>query len=162
MPNEKPRYLRGNEGLVAHTSAVYWLIENEPSLLPKSMSEIRHEIASGLCVLALLDDILVGYVSISAGIYDGRKFAKVSSHVVDPDTRRQGIGTDLARRIYNLAKELYTEHKVITVVGPENVRKFERLGMVRIDKHDVPKEFIDTTSIKLDIDTPHKIILIEP
>jgi len=162
MISGEVEYPVGNENLLIYDSAVFWLIENEPNLLPKSIEKIRQEISNGLCVLALLYGKLVGYVSISADIYDGRKFTKVSSHVVEFNSRYNGIGSKLAKKIYNLAKERYPEYKVITVVGPENVRPFEKVDMVQIDKHDVPKEWIDTTSIQLDIDTPHKIIMIEP
>lgn len=162
MRNERVKYLVGNESLLIYYLTIFWLIKNELNLLSKSIEQIRYEISNGLCILALLDGELVGYVAILADTYDGRKLAKVSSHVVDPDTRRQGIGSKLAKEIYDLARELYPDYKVITVVNSENVRPFEKLGMVQIDKYDVPKEFIDKTSIDLNIDTPDKIIMIEP
>ena len=160
MDKKKPEYLRGNESLTVYTPRVHWLIENEPAMLPKSIEEIELEMSNRLCILALFYEKLVGYVSIIP--YKRMKLVKVSSHVVEFNSRENGIGSELSKQIYDLAKELYPEYKVITVVGPENVRKFERLGMIQIDKHDVPKEFIDTASIDLDIDTPDKIIMIEP
>ena len=152
-------YPRGCVRLLIYVKIIFDIIANEPALLPKSMMQIIRDMVLGRCILALVSKKLVGYVATIP--YKKMKLAKVSSHVVEFDSRENGIGSKLAKEIYDLSKKLYPQCKVITVVDPENARKFERLGMVRIDKHDVPKEFIDTTSIDLNIDTPNKIIMIE-
>jgi len=154
------RYIVGKKFLILYLFPIFWLIKKEPNLLPKTTKTIMRVIINKFCIVALNWGKLVGYVSIIP--YENMKLVKVSSHVVEFNSRCNGIGSELAKQIYDLAKKLYPECKVITVVSPENVRPFEKLGMVQIDKHDVPKEFLDTTSIRLDVDTPDKIIMIEP
>ena len=74
---------------------------------------IEEKMRTGKAVIALDDDILVGFAYIET--WGHKKFVANSGLIVNPDYRGQGFARKIKQEIFNLSRELYPDAKIFSI-----------------------------------------------
>lgn len=102
----------------------------------QSEEEIKTSIKNGYSVLVFAGKKLAGYCHLE--IWEN--YTEISSSVVFPEFRNQGIGTKLKKACLNLALKLFPDKEVITLSHGASVKTSSRIGFVKKPKNEFRAE----------------------
>lgn len=138
------RIIKGSQELVDFTEDAHNLISQESergNMLAKDADAIKSEIIAGRSCLAFSEEELVGYVAIFPWHY--HTLVEICSLVAKEGYRRQGVGTMLVERAYNLTKMDYPESRIMALANNKSRDIFSRYGLVYLPKCCLPKQLWD-------------------
>jgi len=102
----------------------------EGKMFAWSEAELKEAIDNGNAVLALVDEEIIGFVSLV--IY--QNFVEVCSLIVATEHREKGIGTSLVQKAVGLASRKYPNKNIILFSNKISFHLGEKNGFVAVDK----------------------------
>ena len=112
-------------------------------MLNWSETDIRKAINNKDSALALIDKEVVGFVCLI--LY--QKYAEVGALIVASEHRRKGIAMDLMERLIDLAKEKYSDKKIILFANEISFQISRQFNFVIVDKESLDIEILKTCRV---------------